>query len=52
VFSEGARIPVLVDPENPKRVVPLALYGEPGAAQSGERPISAEPRSRARTLPD
>jgi hypothetical protein len=32
-FSEGTRIPVLVDPSNPKRVVPLALYGDP----SGER---------------
>ena len=28
-FSEGARIPVLVDPEHPKRVVPLTLYGDP-----------------------
>src|SRR5262245_22003410 len=36
-FSEGTRIPVLVDPENPKRVIPLALYGDPGAARSGSR---------------
>jgi hypothetical protein len=35
----GTRISVLVDPVNPKRVVPLALYGDPGAAQCGERPI-------------
>jgi hypothetical protein len=25
-FSEGTRIPVLVDPVNPKRAIPLALY--------------------------
>jgi hypothetical protein len=25
-FSEGTRIPVLVDPTNPKRAIPLALY--------------------------
>jgi hypothetical protein len=40
-FSEGTRISVLVDPVNPKRAIPLALYADPGAAQSGERPISA-----------
>jgi hypothetical protein len=34
-FSEGTRIPVLVDPEHPKRAIPLALYGDPGAARSG-----------------
>jgi hypothetical protein len=34
-FSEGTRISVLVDPVNPKRAIPLALYGDPGAAQSG-----------------
>ncbi len=44
-FSEGTRISVLVDPVNPKRAIPLALYGDPGAAQSGERPISAEHQS-------
>jgi hypothetical protein len=38
-FSEGTRISVLVDPVNPKRAIPLALYGDPGAAQGGERPI-------------
>jgi hypothetical protein len=32
-FSEGKRIPVLVDPATPKRVIPLALYGDPGVAQ-------------------
>src|SRR5262245_696456 len=36
-FSEGTRIPVLVDPVNPKRAVPLALYAGPGVAPSGER---------------
>ncbi len=44
-FSEGTRISVLVDPVNPKRAIPLALYGDPGAAQSGERPSSAEHQS-------
>jgi len=44
-FSEGTRISVLVDPVNPKRAIPLALYADPGAAQSGERPISAEHQS-------
>ena len=44
-FSEGTRISVLVDPVNPKRVIPLALYADPGATQSGERPISAEHQS-------
>jgi hypothetical protein len=34
-FSEGTRTPVLVDPENPKRAIPLALYGDPRAAQRG-----------------
>jgi hypothetical protein len=34
-FSEGTRIPLLVDPEDPKRAIPLALYGDPGAAQGG-----------------
>src|SRR5262245_28343760 len=33
-FSEGTRIPVLLDPANPKRVVPLALYGDPFAART------------------
>ena len=37
-FSEGTTISVLVDPVNPKRVVPRALYGDPGARQGGERP--------------
>jgi hypothetical protein len=32
-FSEGTPIPVLVDPANPKRAIPLALYGDPGAAR-------------------
>jgi len=41
-FKEGTRIPVLVDLAHPKRVVPLALYGDPSIAQSGERPISAD----------
>ena len=30
-FSEGTRIPVLVDPTNPKRAIPLALYAGPSA---------------------
>jgi hypothetical protein len=30
-FSEGTRISVLVDPVNPKRAIPLALYRDPGA---------------------
>jgi hypothetical protein len=34
-FNEGTRIPVLVDPENPKRAIPLALYSDPGEAQRG-----------------
>jgi hypothetical protein len=40
-FSEGTRIPVLVDSANPKRAIPLALYTSAAAVQSGERPISA-----------
>ena len=32
-FSEGTRIPVLVDPANPKRAIPLALYGDPSTAR-------------------
>jgi hypothetical protein len=32
-FGEGARIPVLVDPANPKRAIPLTLYGDPGTAR-------------------
>ena len=31
-FYEGTRIPVLVDPLDPRRAVPLALYADPGAA--------------------
>jgi len=33
VFSEGMRIQVMVDPVNPKRAIPLALYGLPGATE-------------------
>jgi hypothetical protein len=44
-FSEGTQIPVLVDPANPKRVIPLELYAGPGAPQNRERPISPEHRS-------
>jgi hypothetical protein len=33
-FSQGTRIPVLVDPENPKRAIPLALYADLGAPLS------------------
>ena len=32
-FSEGTRISVLVDPANPKRAIPLTLYGDPGTAR-------------------
>jgi hypothetical protein len=45
VFSEGTRIAVLVDPSNPKRAIPLALYGDPGSAPRGERPMSADDQS-------
>jgi hypothetical protein len=43
-FDEGARISVLVDPLNPRRAVPPALYADPGAAPAGTagRPVSAE----------
>lgn len=41
-FSEGTQIPVLVDPANPKRVIPLELYAGPGAPQNREGPISPE----------
>ena len=44
-FSEGTRIPVLVHPANPKCAIPLALYADPGPAQSDERPISPENQS-------
>jgi hypothetical protein len=49
-FSEGTRIPLLVDPWNPSRAIPLALYGDPGAAQSGERPIAQERQSWVQKL--
>jgi hypothetical protein len=49
-FSEGTRIAVLVDPVNPNCAIPLALYTDPGAAQSGERPISAEHQSWVQKL--
>jgi hypothetical protein len=32
-FSEGTRISLLVDPANPKRAIPVALYADPGAAR-------------------
>jgi hypothetical protein len=32
-FGEGARIPVLVDPADPKRAIPLTLYGDPGTTR-------------------
>jgi hypothetical protein len=43
-FDEGTRISVLVDPLNPRRAIPLALYADPGAAPAGsaERAVSAE----------
>jgi hypothetical protein len=47
-FVEGTRIPVLVDPLNPRRAIPLALYADPGAgpgaapAGTAERAVSAE----------
>jgi hypothetical protein len=50
-FDEGARIPLLVDPLNPKRAVPLALYAGSGparSARSGGRPVSTEQQSGIR----
>lgn len=47
VFNEGTRIPVMVDPASPKHAVPRALYDDPGAAPSSDRPIPAEQRSWA-----
>ena len=47
-FDEGTRISVLVDPLNPRRAIPLALYADPGAdpgaapAGTAERAVSAE----------
>src|SRR5262245_51276379 len=45
-FDEGARISVLVDPLNPRRAVPLALYADadadPAPAATAERAVSAE----------
>ena len=43
-FSEGTRISVLVDPVNPKRAIPLALYADPGAAQSGAPDLGGAPK--------
>jgi hypothetical protein len=37
-FSEGTRVPVLVDPMNPKRAIPRALYDDPDAVQRSDRP--------------
>lgn len=48
-FSEGTRIRVLVDPINPKRAVPRALYEDSDGAQSLARPISPEPRGGSRS---
>jgi hypothetical protein len=31
-FDEGTRIAVLVDPLDPRRAIPLALYADPGAS--------------------
>ena len=42
-FSEGARIPVLVDPANPKRVVPIALYGDGRTEVFGSVPDRRSP---------
>jgi len=44
-FEEGMRITVLVDPAHPKRVIPLSLYGDPAAPQTGERPTLTDHRS-------
>ena len=43
-FAEGTRISLLVDPANPKRAVPIALYASPGSAPagSGDGPVSIE----------
>jgi hypothetical protein len=43
-FDEGTRIPVLVDPLNPRRAIPLALYADRGAAPAGtaERAVAAQ----------
>jgi hypothetical protein len=50
-FEEGTRIAVLVDPLDPRRAIPLALYANPGAdpapAGSAERAVSAEVASVA-----
>ena len=34
-FDEGSRISVLVDPLDPRRAVPLALYADPASAPAG-----------------
>jgi len=41
-FEEGRRISVLVDPLNPRRAIPLALYAEPGADPRGAPAGTAE----------
>ena len=56
-FDEGTRISVLVDPLNPRRAIPLALYADPGAdpgaapAGTAERAVSAELPSAALPKP-
>jgi len=49
-FEEGNRIALLVDPGNPKRCVPVALYASPGTPPDGSRTSSAsvEHKSAAR----
>jgi hypothetical protein len=50
VFSEGTRIPVMIDRANPKRAIPLAVYGDPNAAVSdgdGPLPANTEPGPRS-----
>jgi hypothetical protein len=49
VFTEGTRIPVLIDRANPKHAIPLAVYGDPNAVSDGEGPLpaSTEPGSRS-----
>jgi hypothetical protein len=53
-FTEGTRIPVLVDRLNPKRAIPIALFADPGTPPAGSRVASAsvEHRSASRQAPE
>ena len=49
-FAEGNRVALLVDPSNPKRAVPVALYASPGTPPDGSRVSTASIEHRSASL--